>query len=350
MKISPVAASAPKSVNPNEGQSVNPDRLARAKAVAIGQAPEAATSERSNDPQVERAQASIKKIKMRTQRSPDRHLRLEEPAVTEPVATEAASAAAESDTLDATEQTVVASEETKPLSPQFAALAKQKREIQLATQKLEAEKAALAASRTQDLSGYVSKEDIKANALKVLLEQGVTYDQLTEQILASSDESADYTQLRAEVKALKEGLDNQTKSQVQRDADTEKQVLTQMRKEAEQLVAQGDDFEMVREAGYVPQVVDLIHRTYKKTGEVMEVTEALKLIEEDLLNESLKFAKIPKVQSRLTPAQTQQTQAAKPSAPNTKIMRTLTNRDGSSSNSMSKRERAIAAMEGRLSK
>lgn len=344
MKVSPVASAVPQSVNPNEGRSVAPDRLARAKAIATGQEPAAAVA----DSQVERAQASIKRIRLKTQQSPDRHTRLEEvaPATTPdaPAPTEAPA----TDTLATTEQAEPTSEASKPLSPQFAALARQKREIQLERQKLEADKAALTTS-APDLKEYVSKADIKANALKVLLAEGVTYDQLTEQILAEGQGGgAELEVLRSEIKALKEGLDNQTKSLTDRDAQQETQALAVIKRDVEALVAQGDDFEMIREAGYAPKVVELIHRIYKETGEILDNTEAATLIEKELLEESLKFAKIKKVQSSLNPAQPKAPQTVQQDRPGTKTMRTLTNRDGVSSTSMSKRERAIAAMEGRL--
>lgn len=350
MKVSPVGAQTPKIINPDEGQSAGSDRMARAKAVAAGLDP-AIERGPSPDPQVERAEQSIKRIKLRTQRSPDRHKRIEEPAPEAAQATtETAGATPEpkSDVLATTEQAEAVSEETKPLSPQFAALAKQRREIQLERQKLDADKAALETQSGDKKSLEEYRSRIKANALSVLMEEGVTYDQLTEQILASNQETADLSALKAEIKALKDGFENQNKSQTDKEAMQEKQALAQIERETLQLVSQGDDFEMIREAGYAPKVVDLIHRVFKKDGVVMDTAEAASLIEKELLEESLKFARIKKVQSSLNPAPQQKQQTVQQDRPGTKIMRTLTNRDGVSSTTMSKRERAIAAMEGRL--
>lgn len=348
MKISAMPAGGATPVNPNEGMSASPDRMARAKAIAAGQSPQERTS--FVDPQIERTQSSIKKIRMRTQVSPDRHTREEQPVEVAAEAQALPPETAETGTLENIEPATTTSDATKPLSPQFAALAKAKREMQLERQKLDADKAAFTTSQTQDLSGYVAKADLKANALKVLLAEGVTYDQLTEEILASNQESTDVSALRAELKALKEGFDNQNKSLTDRDAATEAQVKAQIRRTVDQLVAQGDDFEMIREAGYAPQVVDLIDKVWKREGILLDETEAAATIEKELLEESLKFARIKKVQSMLNPAQSpQKTQSAQPQdRPGVKVMRTLTNRDGSTSVSMSKRERAIAAMEGRL--
>ncbi len=347
MKMTPVAAGSPRSVNMNEGQSASPDRLARAKAISAGESPPQETVQKSGDMQADRAQESIKRIKMRTQRSTDRHQRIEETPASVPVSDETAPV---SDIPDSIEQTAAVTEASKPLSPQFAALAKQKREIQLERQKLDADKAALAASQTNDLSGYVSKADLKASPLKLLLAEGVTYDQLTEEILAQSSDNPNFSRLEADIKTLKEGFENQTKSMSEKEAAIEAQVRAQITRDAQTLISQGDDFEMIREAGYAPKITELIDKTFKKTGEIMDLAEAATLIENELLEESLKFARIKKVQSRLQPAPTpaQQQQPPKQDRPGTKTMRTLTNRDGSTSLSMSKRERAIAAMEGRL--
>lgn len=341
MKIAPVTGAA-RVVNPNEGTATSSDKLARAKAVAAGHEPAPVVQ---TDPQVLQVQESQRKrIKMTTQRSPDRH---SQAAQVEPVAQQTVepTAAAPGDTLDSTEPVKPTSDGTKPLDPQFVALAKQKREIQLAQKALDDAKSAFETEKQGLLNGYVSKESLKSSALKTLLAEGVTYDQLTEEILASGQENADLSAIRAEIKALKEGFDTQL---TERDAQTEKQVLAQIRNDVDQLIATGDDYETVREAGYAPKVVELIHRVYKDEGKMLEITEAASLIEREALADALKWAKIKKVQKQLNPAPTQQTTPVQQDKPGTKIMRTLTNRDGASSASMNRRERAIAAAEGRL--
>src|ERR1700722_18788190 len=143
MKISPIQLGSPVLENPLEGSSAGPDRLARAKAAAAGQAPQTVQEAKpASDPQVERIQNSVKKIKMRTQVSPDRHLRIEEPAQSQPAETPPVQETAKNDTLDPNEQAPAVSEETKPLAPQYAALARQKRELQIAQKQLEDQKAA----------------------------------------------------------------------------------------------------------------------------------------------------------------------------------------------------------------
>jgi chromosome segregation ATPase len=341
MKINPLADGARPEVNLDQGHSAGADRIARAKAVAAGQSADTATPQ-TGDPQVDRIQNQRLKIKLRTQQSTNRPPEIVDPAI-DPVATEVSTEKVATEVkADIIPVETQATEATKPLSPQIAALAKQRRELQLERQKLDAEKKALEDQKqgTSSLESY--KARIKAEALKVLQEEGVTYDQLTEQILASNQENAELSTLKQEIKALKEGLENQNKSITDREAQTEQQVLAQLNRDVSSLISQGDDFEMVREAGYAPKVVDLIHKTFKTTGEYLDVSEAASLIEKELLEDSLRFAKLSKVQSALK--QPAQTPVQQPRGP----IRTLTNRDGTSSVAMSKRDRAIAVMEGRL--
>lgn len=353
MNIKPVAAGAARSVNPNEGRSASLDRVAAAKAVALGQTPAPGDRGPAPDPQVERAEQSIKRIKMRTQRSVHRHGSpelVQEATQTPPGAGVSAAEptnSAQSDIVASTEPTEPPSDDNKPLSPQFAALAKGKRALELAQKEFTAQKAAYEAEKATQSTDFVSKADIKSNALKVLLDNGVTYDQLTEQILASNQETADLSALKAELKALKEGFESQNKSVSDKEAATEAQVKADIRRNVDRLIAQGDDYEMVREAGYAPKVVDLIDRVWKKEGVLLDEAEAASTIEKELLEESLKFARLSKVQKQLNPVPTPKA-PVQTDRPGTKIMRTLTNRDGASSVSMSRKERAIAAMEGRL--
>jgi hypothetical protein len=336
MKVSPIAASGAATVaNSDVGHSAGAERRERAVAVIEGRAPEAQTASAPVDPQVQQVQNSIKKIKMRTQQSTNRH---EAPV-------ENVEVTPESTVLASTEQAPAVAEATQPLSPQFAALAKAKRSLQAKEREIAAREAALSAPA--DTTSVVrSKEQIQADLLSDLREGRVSYDDLTQAIMSQDGGNSGIAELRAEIKALKEGFDQNLS---QRDQVAEQQVLTQIRSEVDQMVANGDEYEAVRQAGYQPKVVELIHKVFKKEGVIMDSAEAAALIENELIEQAMPYVQLKKVQSRLTPAEAaQQQQPAKQSGPNTKIMRTLTNRDGTSSISMSKRDRAIAAMEGRL--
>jgi hypothetical protein len=306
--------------------SMSADKKAAAKAAFEGV--KMSPSDTPVDEKVEKSQANIRTIKMKTNVSPDRFDATE---VTQQV---------DSAKPDVTEQTNAVIEDTKPLSPQAAALAKARRALQVKERELADREKALESKTTGSSEDLVAR--LKSQPLSVLQEHGVTYDQLTEAILAdSSGLNPAIQELKAEIKALKEGVD---KNLSERDSQAEQQVLRQIRKEAEQLAREGDTFELVREERAVPDVIRLIHETYKKHGEVLDTSEAMQLVEDELLKDNLRRANFKKIQSKLTPSQPQQ-QA--PQAQRQNQIRTLTNRD-SSTVPLSRRERALLAFQGNL--
>lgn len=232
-----------------------------------------------------------------------------------------------------TEDTPKDPEATGPLSPQFAALAKQRRSLQVKEREL--------AEREKKLSnpgqGSIALDRLKAEPLRVLLESGVTYEQLTEAILKDQS-NPEIRTLKDEFTSLKEGVNKQL---TDRDQQAEQQVLQEMRREATNLVAQNDDFELIRGTESVPDVMQLIERTYRKTGEVLDVKEACQLVEDELFKETQKLAKLKKVQSQFAPVQ-QQLQPQRG-------FRTLTNRDTANA-PMSAKQRALAAFRGELTR
>lgn len=263
----------------------------------------------------------------------------------------------ESPTPDTVEQTSV-TEDTRPLSPQFAALAKAKRALQIERAELDKQKAELAQKTTVNTDEYVSKAELVANPLKIL-DLGVTYDKLTEAVLASQNAPIDPIKLRNEIKEeLKQELFGEFST---RDKQAEEQVLNDIKREAVQLVkTEPAKYEAIQAANAFDDVKTLVHRVWQKgwpdkgyePGHVMSTEEAAELVENQLVEDALPFAKIEKVQKRLTPKeayQVEQPVATPQTKPNTKVMRTLTNRD-TASPVMDRRARAIAAMQGTLKK
>ncbi len=223
-------------------------------------------------------------------------------------------------------------EATQPLSPQLAAIAKQRRALQVKERELADREKALSSPGTQPTG--IDATRLKSDPLGVLLEQGVTYEQLTQAVLASQ-EAAPMRALEDKIKALEQGFDQKLSDQA---TQQKQQALTEMRREALQLVAQGEDFELVRETKNVPQVMALIERTYDETGEVLDVREALKLVEDELIKDSLKLAGMQKIRSQIVPPTPPQPQ---------RHTRTLTNRD-TASVPLSPKARALAAFNGTL--
>lgn len=239
------------------------------------------------------------------------------------------------------EKTEAAAEETQPLSPQFAALAKQRRALQQERQALDREKAELSASK-KDVPA-IDLARLKSDPLGVLLENGIGYDQLTEAVLANQNGyNPKIKTLEDKIASLESGLE---KKLTDRDTQAEQAALAEMQREATQLVAQGDDFEMVRETKRVPVVMKLIEKTYRDTGEVLDVREALNLVEEEIIKEGLLLANLKKVQSKIVPP----TPVFEQPPQQQRQMRTLTNRD-TASVAISRKARALAAFHGTLKK
>jgi hypothetical protein len=331
MKITPIASSAAGSPSTNvhgaEGtQSAGPDKIARAKAIAAGQDTSIRVLE-SDTPQ--ERQPDFRRIVMKTNVS---HNRPEDAGL----------APAEPETPPAANNEVPpVIEDTKPLDPQFAALAKERRALQAKQRELSDKLKALEVQSASSANVETLAARLKSEPLSVLQEYGVTYDQLTQDILANQN-NPELRKLQAEVKALKEEI---PKALADKDAQAEKQVLSEIRREADSMSFSSDEFEMIRATRSQPEVVELIRRIYKETGEILDVSEAMQLVEDDLVTESLKLANTKKVKSRLTPSQANQVQPQLPSKQ--KQIRTLTNRD-TAKPVQSRRDRAIAAALGNL--
>lgn len=303
------------------GVTASPERIAAAKAIASGQEIEETEKDTTRD-------HNVRKITMRTNVSPNRF------DAVEPV-----EAATDSTTADVGGQTNVAVESTQPLSPQFAALAKQRRALQVKERELATREAKLG-QPPENSGDYLSKADLLANPLKIF-DAGLTYDQLAEAILGSqSGNTPEIKALKEELKALKEGVDNKFQSQAEKQ---EESALMQIADDMESLSKEGDAYEMFRERKGLEKALNKVYSHYKKTGQVLDSKEVMNQIESQLLDEAIKLASYNKVKSKLAPAPVQPPQSEG------KQMRTLTSRDGASI-PLDRKARAIAAMNGTLRK
>jgi hypothetical protein len=85
--------------------------------------------------------------------------------------------------------------------------------------------------------------------------------------------------------------------------------------------------------------MELIERTYRESGEVLDVREAVDLVENYLFDETKKLAALNKIKSQFVP----QAPVAQPPQPQQQSgMRTLKNRD-TAAIPLSRRARALAA-------
>ncbi len=249
------------------------------------------------------------------------------------------------------------------LSSEYAILARKEKALRARDQQLRTRELAIKASEeaklapkapTFDESNYISKADLQKDLFGTLSNLGLTYDQITAQAVnAPTPEQVQYQQdmkaLKDELKALRGEQDNTKKSWEQQQQDSYKQAVAQIKSEANALVTHNPTFETIKETNSVDDVVELIERTFKEDGLLLTVEEAATQVEDYLIEEALKIARIKKVQQRLQPAAPAQAPQKATSQPQQQQMKTLTN-SVSSTRQLSARERAILAATGQLKK
>ncbi len=250
------------------------------------------------------------------------------------------------------------------LTRQFAQLARQEKALRAkAVQQDQAYKQRIAeleareqALKTQspDLNQYIPKDRLKTDPLSVLDETGVSYDELTQQILTRQPTDprvmSTIQALKAEIESLKSQNQEAQKTAEQRQQESYQAAIKQISRDVKALVqADTATFEAIHATNSYKDVVELIERTYQEDGYVMSVEDAAQEVENELVEELSKYStRINKVKSKLTPPvqpEPAKKTEAQPAA--TPTMKTLTNQVGAS-RKLSPRERAILAMEGKL--
>lgn len=244
--------------------------------------------------------------------------------------------------------------EDKPLSPQYAAIARKERQLRDQKRQFDAERLAFKAEQeaakarvAQDQQGFISKDRLSKDTWSVLNENGITYDQLTSQALnPPSAESQMISKLEAKIQALEDANKQVNTNMEQRDTNAYNQAVAQIRYDANNLVKADPNFETIKETRSVNDVVELIEKTFKEDGKLLSIEEAAQAVEDHLVEEAMKITRIKKIQQRLAPPAPKKQPESKSSEQQPQL-KTLTNSVGST-RPLSSKERAIAVMEGRL--
>ncbi len=291
----------------------------------------------------------------------------------------AAIEAAPSDSLTTNETVAeapatLAAEETKAdpaLSRQFAQLARQEKALRAKVQQqeqtfkareesLKTKETQIAALEQQYKSGYISHDELKANTLSVLANVGVSYDELTQQILNQQPRdprlNAELESLKSQIRDLKAANEQSAKAQEDQQKSSYQAAINQIRSDAKKLVSNDPAFETIRVTNSINDVVELIERTWQEDGTVLSVDEAAAQVEDYLVERLSKIVtNTGKIKQRLsqasaqaakeTPQQTQAPAAKQQTQP--QPMKTLTNAT-SSTRKLTAKERAILAFKGQL--
>ncbi len=200
-----------------------------------------------------------------------------------------------------------------------------------------------------DYSNYVDKNRIKQDALGVLEEAGISWDDLTNQAInrAPTDIRVTNTIARLEQKIaqLEEANQNSAKTYQEQQQAQYQAAVKQIKADAKQLVYTDPEFETIKSMNAVKDVVDLIEQTYAKDGIVLSVEEAAKEVENYLVEEAMKITQIDKIKKRMAAANASRPASeTKTQDPKQTQMKTLTNAVGST-RQLTARERALNAFE-----
>lgn len=345
MKVTPVAS--PHAMAPMQG---NPTAQADAKARAIAkltgnnQQPETKVVANQNSIAVEELGAVLQ---------PSRD---EEEVVEQEASTEA------EETTEEVPKVAEKKVETAD-SRRYADLARREKAIRLKAQQqdqaLKVREAAIAAREAEltgkptfDESKYLDRSKLKRDPLQALAEAGVTYEELTQQILNQGNRDprmdSQVEELRNEIKALRAANEETKQSMSAKQTADYNAAVKQIEVDVKNLVKMDPYFETIKQTNSVSDVVELITATYEKDGVLLSVEEAAKEVEDYLVDEAMKLTRIGKIKQKLAASTTvKASQEQTPATKQKSQMKTLTNA-ASTTRQLSAKERAILAFRGEL--
>lgn len=228
----------------------------------------------------------------------------------------------EEQSVSGQEDTIEASTEEAPqeeqkskepqLSAQHAILARKERALRDQYKKFQAEKAAFEAEKSKtsqtpsfDESKYISRDRLKQETLAVLAEEGVSYDELTNQLISQANNpinpqvSAEIRALRAELQATKAAQEEAKKSFSDQEKQKYDQAIKQLKRDAKQFISANEEYELCRMTNSENDVAELIESTFKETGEIISMDEAAREVEAYLEEETSKLFQSSKLQKKL---------------------------------------------------
>ena len=331
------------------------------KVEQVGQAPSQTPAQPSAR---ERAIAMLSKPASQAQEHPVANPSQVAPEDMTALGVQGQSSESESKSSEPSDANAPAPKDKELLSTQYAQLARrekalyakaQARERAIAEREsaLQAREEAIKAKDAEYQSKYIPKDRLTQDTVNVLLESGISYDQITQMMLTqqSQDPATKLAIQRLEerIRAQDEAREADRKAAQEAQQAQYNQALKQIESDAKSLIMQDNTFETIRATNSVKDVVELIEETFKDEGRIMSVDEACQLVEDHLVEKLSKYSQISKIQQRLkaaqAPSQTQYGNNSQQRQPTP----TLTNAVGTSKK-LSAKERAILAFNNQLKK
>lgn len=282
-------------------------------------------------------------------------------------AVQVASSEPQEEVIEQTEEVVEAPPEKveEPSSSQMAIIARKERALRAQKQQqdqaykaretaLQAREAAVEAKASEYNSGYIPKAQLKQAALEALSSDPQFYEEMTQQVINNQTPldprlTSFIAKQEEQIKALTSKLEAQEKGQVDQQTQAYQSAVQQIKSDVTKLVNSDPNFETVKATRSIPDVVELIEKTYAEEKVLLSVEEASQMVEDYLIEEGLKLANIGKIKKRLSaaPAVPTNTEKQTPTNKQPQTMKTLTNATAST-RQLGAKERAILAFKGEL--
>ena len=215
------------------------------------------------------------------------------------------------------EKTETATVEPDKFASKFAALSRKEkalrdREAQIDARLAEIE--AKAKEQEEKFGKYASLgERLQTEPIKVMEEEGLTYEQLTQMILNDGNPTPEMQiqRLRDEIEGkytnevanLRKELEE--KEEAQKQAKHE-EVIENFMGEITEFVNKDEQYEFIRANNAVNLVYSVIEEYHQETGRILSTKEAADQVESHLEEEAKKFVKLKKIQGMLKPSEPDQ--------------------------------------------
>lgn len=207
-------------------------------------------------------------------------------------------------TDQALQATQIEKAKTDPLSPRFAALARQEKQLRQRQQAILQKEEQWKTEKTRYESDYIPKTAITSDLMGTLTKLGIGYDKLAE--IYNSAPPPELRNFIAPYEAKIQELEsriNQIPDQFKQQEDQNyKQALVQIKNDVQTIVsAAPSEYECIAAEGDIGHdaVVALIEQNFKTRGTILSAEEASKQVEAYLLDEHVKRANLAKVKSKI---------------------------------------------------
>ena len=192
-------------------------------------------------------------------------------------------------------------EERPDFSRQFSAIARRERELRQRESRMKEMEA-----RFNEVEGYQNEysgiQDLaRKNPYEAIKKLGIDYDALTQQVINEGEPTADQ-QLRLENEALRARLDKlegaYNEEHKQREQAQAQAARNKLIDNVRQFVDDGGDYEFIQSNDAYGLVAEVMQQHYIRTKEIMEYSEAAKMVEGHFESEAERYLGSKKLQDK----------------------------------------------------